>query len=402
MLAMGKVLSEEQRVEKAVMAIMAHPTWVGLAAVLLVGERKIIDDDSLTACTDGRDEQYGRAFIASLTDAELRFLILHEGLHKLFKHLTTWKHLFHTQPQVANQACDYVINIMLKDEDNGQGFITMPKAGCIDTKYRGWDSAQVFNDLFAGGETHEVMGEGTGEGTGEGFDIHDWDGASERTTEEEETLAIEIDEAIRVGGLVAGKLGSGGSRIIDGLLKSQVDWREVLREFIQSVCTGKDYSTWARPNRRYIGAGIYMPSGLSERVDDLVITIDTSCSVGRREITAFLTEVESIAALVKPERVRLLYWDTKVVVEEIYTGEEEVSCISNSTKPAGGGGTDPRCITAYMEAHSITPQAVVTFTDGYISNWGEWDCPVLWAIYDNERAVPECGKVVHIKESSLV
>jgi|TARA_R110000744_G_scaffold20030_6_gene52592 predicted metal-dependent peptidase len=394
MLAMGKTLSEEQRVEKAVMAIMAHETWVGLAAALLIGERKIVDDDNLTACTNGRDEQYGRKFVANLSDAQLRFLVLHEGCHKLFKHLTTWKHLFCTQPQLANMACDYVINGMLVDEDQGKEFITMPKDGLLDTKYRGWDSAEVFFHL------RDKIPEG-GEPEGGGFDIHDWDGAAERTAEEEELLSVEIDEAIRVGGIVAGKLGSGGERIIDGLLKPQVDWREVLREFIQSVCTGKDYSTWARPNRRYISSGVYMPSGISEHVGDLVIAIDTSCSVGRKEITAFLSEVESVTTIVKPERVRLLYWDTQVVADELYTGEDEVSRIVNSTKPEGGGGTDPRCVTTYMEAHSITPQAVITFTDGYISDWGEWDCPVLWAVYGNERAVPECGKVVHIKEHRL-
>ena len=62
--------------------------------------------------------------------------------------------------------------------------------------------------------------------------------------------------------MTAGKLGSNGNRNLDELMQPQVDWREVLREFVQTTCTGSDYSTWKRPNRRYIGADIYMPSGI--------------------------------------------------------------------------------------------------------------------------------------------
>jgi hypothetical protein len=55
-----------------------------------------------------------------------------------------------------------------------------------------------------------------------------------------------------------------------------------------------------------------------------------------------------------------------------------------------------------MEENGIKPQAVITFTDGDIYyGWGEWSCPVLWAVYDNQRAKPDCGKVVHIGANKL-
>jgi predicted metal-dependent peptidase len=144
-----------------------------------------------------------------------------------------------------------------------------------------------------------------------------------------------------------------------------------------------------------------MPSGITERVEDLVITMDTSASIGQRELTAFLSEVTEIARMVRPERVRLLYWDTEVVRDELYT-DAEIDNIAKSTKPAGGGGTDVLCVTRYMEENGIKPQAVITFTDGDIyCGWGEWSCPVLWAVYDNKRAKPDCGKVVHIGANKL-
>ena len=395
MLALNQALTAEQRLSKAVMSVMAHDKYVGLSSVLMVGERTV-SDTIPTACTNGRDEQYGRGFVDGLTDPELRFLVLHECYHKMYKHLTTWKHLYKLHPLVSNVACDYVINIQLSDSDEGMGFIKMPKVGLIDEKYRGMDSAQVFHLIY------DALPEGDdGSGLGGGMDDHDWDGAEELTEIEKGDLEREVDEAIRQGALVAGKLGSGGARTLEDLLRPEIDWREVLREFIQSVCAGNDFSTWSRPNRRFVSAGVYMPSGITERVEDLVITMDTSASIRQRELTAFLSEVVEIARMVRPERVRLLYWDTEVVRDELYTGAE-IDSIAKSTKPAGGGGTDVLCVTRYMEEHDIKPQAVITFTDGYIyRGWGEWSCPVLWAIYDNNQAKPDCGKVVHIGRNKL-
>ena len=395
MLALNQALTAEQRLSKAVMSVMAHDKYVGLASVLMVGERTV-SETVPTACTNGRDEMYGRAFVDGLTDPELRFLVLHECYHKMYKHLTTWRHLYKLHPIVANVSCDYVINIQLVDGDNGEGFITMPKVGLFDEQYRVMDTAQVFHLIY------DALPEGDdGSGLGGGMDDHDWDGAEELTEIEKGDLEREVDEAIRQGALVAGKLGSGGARTLEDLLRPEIDWREVLREFIQSVCAGNDFSTWSRPNRRFVSAGVYMPSGITERVEDLVITMDTSASIRQRELTAFLSEVVEIARMVRPERVRLLYWDTEVVRDELYTGAE-IDSIARSTKPAGGGGTDVLCVTRYMEDNDIKPQAVITFTDGYIyRGWGEWSCPVLWAIYDNNQAKPDCGKVVHIGRNKL-
>lgn len=404
MLMIGKPLSAEQRLTKAVIDIMASPKYVALAGVLMVGKREV-SDDVPTACTNGRDELYGRAFVESLNDAELRFLVLHECYHKLYKHLTTWVHLYKENAQLANLACDYVINLKISD-DNTDRFAVMPSKdgkaiGAIDTQYRGMDSAQVYNLLKknGGGSGSGSGGTGTGiNGPGGGLDDHDWEGAKEMTEGEKQTLARDIDEAIRQGALMAGKLGSGGDRSFDDLLKTKVDWREVLREFINTTCAGSDYSTWRRPNRRFVSSGYYMPSGVSEQVGELVIAIDTSGSIGGRELAQFLGEVKGICDNVHPECVRILYWDTEVCADEKYVGAE-VENIVRSTKPAGGGGTMVECVPAYMTEHSIKPQAVVVLTDGYLGgSWGTWTVPVLWCIVNGSRAVADCGKTIHVED----
>jgi predicted metal-dependent peptidase len=392
-------LTPDQRMQKAVIDIMANPKYTALAGVLMIGSRRVETDPAKcpTAYTNGKDEVYGADFIADLNDRQLRFLVLHEVYHKLYRHLTTWQHLYKEDAQLANMACDYVINCKLVD-DNKDNFATMDgklEIGCFDAKYRGWDSAQVFNDL------KNNPPQGNGGGQGNGFDEHGWGEAQDMTAEEQRELAREIDEAIRQGALAAGKLGNGADRDMVALLQPQVDWREVLRDFVQTTCQGNDYSTWRRPNRRYIGAGVYMPSGISEQIGEIVVAIDTSGSIGARELGAFLAEIKSVADTVHPEAIRILYWDTEVAGDERYEGAE-CDNIAQSTKPTGGGGTDVRCVPQYIQDKQIKAQAVIVLTDGYLfGGWGEWHHPLLWVVLDNERAVPDVGKTVHIKSREL-
>ncbi len=406
----NKALTADQRLTKAVVSIMDNPKYVALAGVLMLGTKRIEPDEAKcpTAYTNGRDEIYGEKFVDSLNDAELRFVVLHECYHKLYRHITTWKHLYDKHPMAANMACDYVINLKIADENKSDNFATPPNIGlCMDEKYRDWDSARVFNDLMKDAKENGGSGNGNGGnsgnkgnsmGGGKPLDAHGWEEAEAMDAEEAKKLEREIDAAIRQGALAAGKIGSGGDRVLGDLLETKVNWREVLREFVSSFCSGNDYSTWRRPNRRYIGAGHYLPSGISESVGELVLAIDTSGSIGSFELNRFLTEVKSIADTVKPSKVRLLYWDTQVCREEVYE-HEELASLTTSTKPEGGGGTMVECVPKYLKAKNVTPQAVVVLTDGYLGgSWGEWSCPVLWCIQNNRGARPTVGKYVHVED----
>ena len=374
---------------------MGNEKYVALAGILMIGDRTV-EDDVPTACTNGRDEMYGREFVSKLSDPELRFVILHENYHKLYRHLTTWKHLYEQDPHLANMSCDYVINQKIVD-DNKDTFATMPDMGLLDEQFRGMDSAQVFNIL----KQEQEQGGGQGRGQGECLDDHDWEGAQELSDAEQRDLARDIDEAIRQGALIAGKLGTGVDRSITDLLKPQVDWREVMREFISTTCSGNDYSTWKRPNRRFVSAGIYMPSGISESVEGVVVAGDMSGSIGQREQSVILTEAKQMFDTVHPNWVRMLYWDTSVRSDEKYE-QHELDDFIRSTKPKGGGGTDVECVPKYMTDNNIKAQAAIIITDGYLGrSWGSWNCPVLWVIIDNERAKPPTGVVVHVKSGDL-
>ena len=406
-------LTAEQRLSRAVVTIMGNPRYAALAGILMIGERTVVDDHA-TAYTDGRDEGYSRAFIEQLNDAELRFLVLHENYHKLYRHLHIWRWMYEEDAELANMACDYVINLKLVD-DNADGFATMTGAltcGCYDDKYRGMDAAQVYRELREDDPRKNLQGQGDGTGAGttgddntgvgqQSFDEHKWDDAKELSEDEKRELAKEIDEAIRQGALAAGKLGNGMDREMQELLKPQVNWREVLRDFVTDTCSGSDYSSYNKLNRRWVHLGIAMPSGVTERVNELTVLCDMSGSIGQREQTIMLTEVAEVCKTVKPNKLRILYWDTDVRRDEVYE-MDQIEEFAKSTKPAGGGGTDIEPVARYMQEHGINPDAAIILTDGYLfGSWGQWACPTLWCILDNKSAKPPVGKTVHIKAREM-
>jgi len=418
---------EERKVQKAKITLMRDPRFALWSGILMVGRTSVVDNIP-TACTNGREEKYGRKFVAMLKETELNFVVLHENLHKAYRHLTTWRKLHDENHRLANAACDYVINLKLKDLDPSERIIAMPRwadgilkgkpMGLIDEKYRGLNAKQVFdllkqeqkdkgdgNPCDDGDPSDQEGGNsrGQGQGEGEGFDDHDWDGAKEMTEEEKKVLEREIDQAIRQGVMAHQKIaGTGGGdldRDLLDLLEPKVDWREMLRDFVKATCSAKDTSSWRRVNRRFLSMGTYMPSLIGEKVGHLVVAVDTSGSVGQEELSGFLTEVRGIAEEVKPSQVDLIYWDSRVAAHEEYT-ESDVSNIINSTKPRGGGGTSPSCVSEYLKEKRIEPECIIVLTDGYVGNdWGrDWTAPVLWAIVGGNDCVADNGKTILVKD----
>ena len=393
-LTQAALMTPTQRLQRAHVELMSHDHTKPYAGVLMVGKYKVLPEVR-TARTNGIDCEYGEKFITQQPDAELRGLILHENLHKTFQHMFLWKHLYTEDARTANMACDYVINLIIHDLDKETGgYIKLPQGGLLDARFRGMSSQDVYDILRDEGQGQGGQGEGEGEGAG--LDDHDWDSADQLSAEEVEQVTKEINQAIRQGQMAAEKLGGKQSRELGDLLEPKVDWREQLREFVSSTSTGKDISTWQRVNRRWLQHDMYMPSTISETLGRIVIAVDTSGSIGGREIQEFLSEVKAIADNTKPERIDLIYWDTEVARHEMYA-QDQLDKLVDSTKPAGGGGTDVRCVPKYMQANQIKPECVIVLTDGYLSgDWGTWSVPVLWCIAHNKSAKPTTGVAIHI------
>jgi predicted metal-dependent peptidase len=392
----------EQRIERIHVQLMKHQNFCLFAGLFMIGKVEVRDKTaSGTAQTNGVDVVYDRAFVDSLNDKQLAFLILHENMHKAYRHLIVWQHLRKKNAQLANMACDYVINLQIHDYDPDNNMTDFPTdaegnvLGLIDERFRGMDSGQVFKIL------EDEQEEGGGGGGGEPLDGHEWDEAQSMSDSDKEEVAKEIEQALRQGSMLVGKMGGNVSREIGDMLVPKVDWREALRDFVKTAMQGKDKTTWKRLHKRYIASDLIMPSSYSEKVGGIAIGVDTSGSIGGEELNQFLSEVKSICDEVSPEQIDLMYWDTHVASRETYR-DNELADLVTTTKPAGGGGTEPACVPKFMKKHDMKPECLIILTDGYIPNQdpSDWaiESPVLWCIKGNSHFNQSVvGKVVHVE-----
>lgn len=376
-------MNVQDRIKKAHISIMNHKKFCAFAGILACG-KTTVSTDVPTAATDGWNVTYNPEFIAEhmATDPELRFLILHESMHKAYAHMRVWRHLHEENAQLANIAADYFVNLSLQDTDDNEGFVKMPSVGVPpEPKYRGWSVQQIYNDLKqqseqGGGDNPDDPDDGGG------FDKHDWRGAESKSAEQAQREADEIGRALRQGEIIrkkrAGKGAGGADGLFGELLVPKINWRQVLREFVTETCAGRDESTWRRPNRRYLSEDVYMPSMIGTTMTELVVGFDTSGSVfGSNEMTRFVSEIATIIEQVKPTKVHVVYWDTVVAGHQTF---DDGQFAVQNLKPKGGGGTDGSVLFDYLRSKNIKPDAIVQFTDGYVGSWGQSDVPTLWAI----------------------
>ena len=405
-------LTAEQKVERAHVTLMRDPQFCLFSGLFMVGKVEV-RDDLPTARTDGINVQYGRAFVEKLDDKQVAFIVLHETMHKAYRHLTVWKSLYKENPMLANMACDYVINLQIFDYDPQEAVVRMPTdedgdpIGLLDESFRGMDAKQVFDALKQKGTEGNEDGNGKGNGGNKTaprgnvqMDEHDWEGAQEITQEKLKEIESEIDNALRQDVLLAGKLGGKVSREISELLTPEVDWRDALRDVVKTLVKGNDDSTWRRYNRRLLGSDIHMPSSYSVKLRKIGIGSDTSGSTNGPISNQFMSEIVSICNEVMPDEVDLIYWDAEIQAHEKYQGAE-VSNLANTTKPKGGGGTRAEVVPNYIKEKNMEFDCFIQFTDGIFNSEGNWfgiNAPLVWCVVDNRRFSPKHGIVIHIKE----
>jgi predicted metal-dependent peptidase len=270
--------------------------------------------------------------------------------------------------------------------------------GFIDRRFKGMNTKQVFDILKK--EKEEGGGAGGG-GDGEGMDHHDWEGASELTKDEKEELAKQVDQAIRQGMIAAQKMhGKGGGRMsreLTDILEPKVDWRTQLQEFVNTTCGGRDYSSWRKPNRRFLSSDVIMPSLVGERVKNIIVGCDTSGSITNEDHARNLSETDAILSVVTPDKLHIIYWDHEMAGHEVYDDATRGS-FRTSTKPVGGGGTNPVAMEQYLKDEDIKADCIIMFTDGYVPNWGsDWNgSPILWVITGGGKMTASTGKTIHI------
>ena len=240
---MAKLTRPEDRVTKAHIRIMTSPEFCMFSGVLSIGDITF-SRDIPTACTNGRDVIYNPDFIDTMNDKELTFVILHEAIHKAFQHMTMWEKLFKEDARLTNIAADYVVNSSIVEADPKKARCEMPSNALYDKKYDGMTTKQIFELLKKNPPPQGGKGGEGKDGDQETLDSHDWEGAKKMSEAEKTKTQKQIDQALRQGEVIRGKLGGNANRGVKELLAPQVNWREQLREYVTTVSKSKDETSF--------------------------------------------------------------------------------------------------------------------------------------------------------------
>ena len=373
--------------------LMRHPETSIYGSIITMG-KSVVVDAPITAATNGLDTRYGVAFMGGLTPPGQRFVALHENMHKLLRHCTRHRDYWQEDSQCANFATDYVVNALILDIKD-KSLCVMPKRGLYDAKYDGWSFAEVYRDLR---QDKQKGGNGKGGGNGESFDEHDTSLADNMTAEEAQKLDREITQIVHQAGILAGKMKSQVPRGITDSLKVDVDWVREMQDFVSAQSSAKDDDyTFRRFDRKYMAYDVIMPGTISETVGEVVVAIDTSGSIDDVALSKFASEISHLAALVNPECVRVLWWDTMVHGEQVFQ-DQHYGDIARLMRPKGGGGTRVQCVSDYIEAEQLKPDCVVVLTDGYVESDFDWRiaAPTMWLVTDNKEFTPPVGRMVRM------
>jgi predicted metal-dependent peptidase len=197
--------------------------------------------------------------------------------------------------------------------------------------------------------------------------------------------------------MLAGRLGTKMPRELEESLASKVDWRKELQEYIKSAIRGKDELTWRKFNRQLLANDILAPSNESETVSEVLFAGDTSGSMTGQLLAEVGSQIAAACETCRPEKVRVIWWDTSVHSEQIFTDDYEG--IRKLLKPQGGGGTHVACVSEYIVKNKLTPDCTIILTDGYLEDNIQWSAgvDVLWVVKGNRRFVPPTGKVIFIE-----
>jgi predicted metal-dependent peptidase len=308
--------------------VLDHPFF----ATLLLRMKMREDREIKTASTDGRQIRYNPDFIDPLSVDQIVFVLTHLVMH--VAHFHPFRRSARN-PSRFNKAGDYAINGILKEA----GLSLLPGA-LYHKSFDNLSAEQIYDRLPKGsgegegekGENDLVRNDDPG-GCGAFEDASNEYGKpmskAERQREEAE-LTVALQQAAQAA-KAQGKLPRSLERLVNERVHPILDWREMLRTFIDH--NGRNDYTWNQPNRRHIADGIYLPSFRSNGLKPLVLAIDTSGSIGQRELTQFQAELNDILQSF-PATVNLVYCDSEISATHIITPDQypvELKAESNGT-----------------------------------------------------------------------
>lgn len=358
-----------------------------------------------TAATDMHNMYFDVSFVDRLNDDQLEFVILHELMHCVLQHCIRGKGL---NQYLFNVACDIVVNSTIMEikgvdrfEINGHQVMHLAPNGKEGYLFA---AEEVYDMLLK--KHHSVINQVEElikilrEDYGKCVDEHGiW-----KTVPLDEVLIEDWKNNVLKAAEIAGDA-SEVPAVIREMIKEikaegRVDWRNILRDFVEETSNSYDY-TFCPPDRRHLSGDFILPGYKAlhgEKVDNLWFLVDTSGSISQKVLNQIYKEIAFAIEQFENLSGRLSFFDTRVTDPVMFDDIESLFDI----EPSGGGGTSFHCIFNYMYENMSDnlPVAVIIMTDGYAEYPPEemaMDVPVLWILINNPKDMP-WGVSVHVED----
>ena len=344
-------LTTPERIMSQKMALCIDEVFFG---VLLMGLKVVEAQPGEMLCdtmeTDGKTLWWCDKYVAPLTDDFLKGLLAHEVMHNASLH-----HIRrgNRDPKRWNIACDAAVDHLLHEAgfqvpDN---FALMPDWDWA----KGLSAEQIYHDM----PNHPPPPGGGGGKPRPGTTVDAPAGEDPSTLEAEMKITIKQaammqQSADRRKGKETGWL----SGFIDSVCEPKVPYSELLKKFFSPLIPSD--TTWARPNRRFVHAGLYLPGQLKDGIGEGIVFFDSSGSC-MQDWPQFRGDLEYIFNQVRPERVHVIMCDSSVKGVQTYEqGEEFIPNVM------GGGGSDFRPAFALVEEMGLRPEWAIVLSDMHI------------------------------------
>lgn len=355
------------RLAKAKTSLVLEHPFVGSIALNLPF---YLDQSIPTAATNGKCIKFNPDFIETLTDEELKFLVAHECFHPMLEHNFRRGERDHRK---WNQAGDYIINQLLTDEGIGK----MPKQGLLNKAVYdagGGTSDGVYSILPDDPEGNDPLD-----------DCQDGEGGSAEREQQRAEWKVRVAQAAQAAKMM-GKLSANVERLVGEVLQPKVDWRDVLNRFIEKAKS--DERTFARPNRRFVQQGLYLPTISGEVMGEIVFCVDMSGSISDDTANQFAAEMRAVFEDARPSKLHIIFFSHEVCAYDLIERDGDFKF-----NPRGGGGTAFSPCFRYMQDNDINPVACVFLTDLCCDDFGDApEFPVLWV--STEKGTAPFGEVV--------
>ena len=362
--------------------VLDHPFF---ASILLRRPMMAREDIPILAIDARGTIYYNPKAIEGLPVPQIVWGLAHECMHYMGQHAGRKGSRIHNK---WNHATDAFINDTLTAANVGQ---TIP--GCIDMAgSKDKTCEQIYDELPDDPNGGQGGGQGEGQGgQGEGGmndDIlNEGKPMSESEMKEQEAqVKIEIAEAAQAAKM-RGKMPAALQEFVADIIESKTPWYDILERFMVGM-TSADYS-WARPNRRFIPSGNYLPStGKKPTMGEIVVQVDVSGSISKLELDAYNGHLKRIVEQCSPEKVHVIYTDTRVQKHVEFEVGEEVNLEFYS-----GGGTHMPAGFDWCAENGVEPEVMVTLTDGYTGFDSSPSFPTIWCISSAVQA--PYGETIH-------